>query len=185
MTRFVVARLGQAGIVVLLVTLVVFFLQHLLPGNEARAVLGLHAGAAQVKSFDQQNGLSQPLPVQYLDYLWRILHGNLGFSYKLNESVDSLLANDIPNDLSVVIPAFVISLAIAIPLGIRQAIRRNKAFDYLTTTFVFVLYSIPSFWLGLLLVAWFAVDLNWLPAQAPQASSIGGLLADPRSCCPS
>lgn len=179
MTRFAVARLGQAVVVVLFVTFIVFSLQHLLPGNEARAILGLHATVAQIRVFERQNGLDRPLPVQYLDYLWRILHGNLGRSYKLNESVDSLLSNDIPNDLVVVVPAIVLSLLVAIPLGLYQAVQRNKLFDYVTTATAFVLYSLPSFWLGLLLVAWFAVDLKWLPAEAPQASSVGGVISDP------
>jgi peptide/nickel transport system permease protein len=178
-TRYVLARLGQALVVIIIVTFIVFLLQHMLPGNEARAILGLHATAAQINAFDKQNGLNQSLPLQYLDYLWRILHGNLGFSYKLNESVDSLLANDIPNDLTIVVPALLLSLAIAIPVGLRQAVRRNKAFDYAATTVSFILYSMPSFWLALLLVAWFAVDLKWLPSEAPQAASFGGVIADP------
>lgn len=179
MIGFVVTRTVQAVLVVLVVTVVVFVMQHLLPGSEARAVLGLHASPTEVRLFDRANGLDTPLPLQYLDYLWRLLHGNLGFSYKLNESVDSLLRNDIPNDLTIVVPAIVISLVVAIPLGLYQAVHRNRAFDYAATGSALILYSMPSFWIGLLLVGWFAVDLRWLPAEAPAASSIGGLLAHP------
>lgn len=179
MSTFLIARALQAIVVLILVTLAVFTLQHLLPGSEARAILGLHASAAQVRAFNQANGLNQPLIVQYLHYLWRLLHANLGFSYKLNESVGALLANDIPNDLVIVIPAVLLSLAIAIPVGLNQGVRRNRVFDHAATGVAFVLYAMPSFWLGLLLVGWFAVNLRWLPSQAPQASSVGGVLAHP------
>lgn len=179
MIRFLLGRILQAVVVVLIVTMIVFVMQHLLPGNEARAILGLHASESEIKAFDSANGLDRAIPIQYLEYLWRLLHGNLGFSYKLNESVDSLLANDIPNDIVLVVPALLISLFVAIPIGMYQAIRRNKAFDYGATVVSFVLYSMPSFWLGLLLLAWFAVDLRWFPASAPQASSVGGVIAHP------
>jgi peptide/nickel transport system permease protein len=178
-TGFVIARTLQAIVVLILVTLVVFFLQHLLPGSEARAILGLHASTAQVQAFNRANGLNQPVIVQYLNYIWRLLHGNLGFSYKLNESVTALLANDIPNDMVIVIPAVVLSLAIAVPVAMYQAIRRNRLFDHAATGVAFVLYAMPSFWLGLLLVGWLSVSLRWLPSQAPQASSVGGVLAHP------
>ncbi|MGO8956661.1 MAG: ABC transporter permease [Streptosporangiaceae bacterium] len=179
MIAFTVARVLQAIVVLVAVTLAVFLLQHLLPGSEARAILGLHASQAQVLAFNRANGLNQPLVLQYLDYLWRLLHGDLGYSYKLNESVTSLLANDIPNDLVIVVPALLLSLAVAIPVGVRQAVRRNKAFDFAATGVAFLLYSMPSFWLGLLLVGWLAVGLRWLPAEAPQASSVGGVIAHP------
>ena len=179
MTAFVIARTLQAIVVLILVTLAVFFLQHLLPGSEARAILGLHASNAQVQAFNHANGLNQPVIVQYFSYLWRLLHGNLGFSYKLNETVAALLANDIPNDLVIVIPAVVLSLAIAIPVAMYQAIRRNHLFDHVATGVAFVLYAMPSFWLGLLLVGWLSVSLRWLPSQAPQASNVGGVLAHP------
>ena len=179
MISFTVARTLQAIVVLLIVTFVVFVLQHILPGSEARAILGLHASPAQLQAFNRANGLNQPLVLQYLDYLGRLLHGNLGFSYKLNESVTSLLANDIPNDLVIVIPALVVSLAVAIPVGLHQAVRRNRLFDHAATGVAFVLYAMPSFWLGLLLVGWFAVGLRWLPSEAPQASSVGGVIAHP------
>jgi peptide/nickel transport system permease protein len=132
-----------------------------------------------VGAFNHANDLNQPLIVQYLHYLWGLLHANLGFSYKLNESVGALLANDIPNDLVIVIPAVLLSLVIAIPVGLHQGVRRNRVFDHAATGIAFVLYAMPSFWLGLLLVGWFAVNLRWLPSQAPQASSVGGVLAHP------
>lgn len=179
MISFTVARTLQAVVVLIIVTFVVFVLQHILPGSEARAILGLHASTAQLQAFNQANGLNQPLLVQYVDYLGRLLHGNLGFSYKLNESVASLLGNDIPNDMVIVIPALVVSLAVAIPVGMQQAVRRNGLFDHAATGVAFVLYAMPSFWLGLLLVGWLAVGLRWLPSEAPQASSVGGVLAHP------
>ena len=179
MIRFILGRLVQAIVVVLIVTIIVFILQHLLPGNPARAILGLHASPAELRAFEAANGLNRAVPIQYLDYLWRLLHGNLGFSYKLNESVLSLIKNDVPNDIVLVVPALIISLLIAIPVGLHQAAHRNHAFDYGATAVSFLLYSMPSFWLGLLLVGWLAVDLRWFPAEAPQTSSALDMLAHP------
>jgi peptide/nickel transport system permease protein len=177
--RYSISRVLQALVVILIVTLVVFVLQHLLPGNEARAVLGVRATPGEINAFERANGLNRPIPIQYLDYLSRLVHGNLGFSYKLNESVVTVLRDDIPNDIVLVVPAILISLLIAIPVGMYQALHRNRAFDYAATGTAFVLYSMPSFWTGLLLVGWFAIDLRWLPPEAPQNSSGISMLAHP------
>lgn len=181
MIQYVVRRLLQAAAVVLFVTMIVFFLAHLLPGSEARAILGPRATSVEIAAFNRQFGLDRPLLAQYLSYLSQLAHGNLGFSYKLNQSVASLLATDLPRDVLLVGSALVVSLVIAVPVGIYQAVRRNHGFDHAATGVSFVLYSMPSFALGLLLVAWFAVDLKWFPAQAPQQPSFASVLSDPRA----
>ncbi|HTA00543.1 MAG TPA: ABC transporter permease, partial [Streptosporangiaceae bacterium] len=109
----------------------------------------------------------------------QLLHGNLGFSFKQNMTVDAIVVHDLPNDIVLVGVSLVLALLIAIPLGIVQAVRRNKLTDYTATGIAFVLYSMPAYLLGLLLIAAFAVNLRLLPAEAPQASTIGGVLADP------
>lgn len=181
MIQYLIRRLVQAVVVVLFVIFIVFLLAHLLPGSEARAILGPRATAGQVAQFNVANGLDRPVLAQYLTYLGRLVHGNLGYSYKLNQTVSSLLATDLPRDALLVGVALVVSLVIALPVGVWQAMRRNHAFDYVATGLSFLLYSTPSFALGLLLVAWFAVDLGWFPPQAPQAASFGGIVADPRA----
>jgi peptide/nickel transport system permease protein len=176
---FIIRRIGQAIIVIIGVTVIVFILRHLLPGNIARAILGIRATPPAIAAFNRQNGLDKPLPLQYVAFLNQLIHGNLGFSFKQNMSVDAIVVHDLPNDIVLVGVSLVLALLIAIPLGIVQAVRRNKLTDYTATGIAFVLYSMPAYLLGLLLIAAFAVNLRLLPAEAPQASSIGGVLADP------
>ena len=179
MITYIVRRIGQAIIVLLGVTLIVFILQHLLPGSIARAIIGPRATPLQIAAFNRQNGLDRPLPLQFLAFLGKLVHGNLGYSFKQNMSVDAIVGHDLPNDLLLVGASLVLALVIAIPVGILQAVRRNKLADYTATGISFVLYSMPSYLLGLLLIAVFAVNLRLLPAEAPQASTITGVLADP------
>jgi peptide/nickel transport system permease protein len=176
---YIVRRIGQAIIVIVGVTLIVFILRHLLPGNIARAILGIRATPEAVAAFNSQNGLNHPLPLQYVTFLGQLIRGNLGYSFKQNMSVDSIVVHDLPNDLVLVGVSLVLALLIAIPVGIAQAVRRNKVTDYTATGISFILYSMPAYLLGLLLIAFFAVNLRVLPAEAPQASTIGGVLSDP------
>jgi len=176
---YIVRRIGQAIIVLLGVMLIVFILQHLLPGSIARAIIGPRASAAQIAAFNHQYGLDRALPLQFLSFLGQLIHGNLGYSFKQNMSVDAIVSHDLPNDMLLVGASLLLALLIAIPLGILQAVRRNKLADYTATGLSFVLYSMPSYLLGLLLIAVFAVNLRLLPAEAPQAPTITGVLADP------
>ena len=176
---YIIRRIGQAIIVIVGVTLIVFILRHLLPGNIARAILGIRATPEAVAAFNSQNGLNHPLPLQYVTFLGQLIRGNLGYSFKQNMSVDSIVVHDLPNDLVLVGVSLVLALLIAIPVGIAQAVRRNKLTDYTATGISFILYSMPAYLLGLLLIAFFAVNLRVLPAEAPQASTIGGVLSDP------
>jgi peptide/nickel transport system permease protein len=176
---YIVRRIGQAIIVLLGVTLIVFILRHLLPGSIARAIIGVRATPEQIAAFNRQNGLDRPVPLQFLSFLGQLVRGNLGYSFKQNMSVDSIVAHDLPNDLLLVGVSLLLALLIAIPVGVLQAVRRNKVSDYAATGISFVLYSMPSYLLGLLLIAVFAVNLRLLPAEAPQAPTITGVLADP------
>jgi peptide/nickel transport system permease protein len=177
---FVRRRSGQALVVLLGVTLAVFILERLTPGSLAHAILGPRASPQAVAAFDAANGLNHPVVVQYLDFLWRLLHGNLGYSYKLNRSVGSLIADELPNDLILVGLGFAFALAIALPLGIAQAARRNQAFDHIGTGLALGLYSMPSYWLALLLIAALSIGTHLLPPEAGQSAATAGILADPR-----
>lgn len=179
MIGYIIRRIGQAVIVIAGVTVIVFILRHLLPGSIARAIIGLRATPQQVAAFNRANGLNRPLPLQYVTFLSQLLHGNLGYSFKQNMSVDAIVVHDLPNDLLLVGVSLVLALLIAIPVGILQAVRRNKVVDYAATGISFVLYSMPAYLLGLLLIAFFAVNLRVLPAEAPQQPTIGGVLSDP------
>jgi peptide/nickel transport system permease protein len=177
---FILRRLAQAVGVLLGVTLVVFILERLTPGSLAHAILGPRASAQAVAAFNAANGLNHSVVVQYLDFLWHLLHGNLGYSYKLNRSVGSLVLHEAPNDLILVGLGLVFSLVVALPLGIAQAVRRNRAFDQVSSGVALALYSMPSYWLALLLIAAFSIGWHLLPPEAGQSSATGGILADPR-----
>jgi peptide/nickel transport system permease protein len=178
---YLLRRIAQAVIVVLGVTAVTFLLEHLIPGSLARAILGSRAGGAQIAAFNRANGLDRPLIEQYLVFLGRLARGNLGYSYRLNQSVDSLVVHQLPNDVVLVGTALALALAIAIPLGIVQAVHRNRAVDHAATSAAFALYSMPSYWLAILLIAGLSIAVHALPPEAPQAATVGGLLADPRA----
>jgi peptide/nickel transport system permease protein len=167
-TGFLVRRLGQSVIVVVGVTIVTFVLTRLLPGGVARAVLGPRASPVSIAEFDHANGLDLPGWQQYLFYLNQVVHGNLGFSYQLNESVTGLLSDHLPKTIILLGVATLLTLVIAVPLGVMQAVRRNKLDDYFFTTLSFALYSMPIFWLGLILIIVFSADLNVLPPEGPQ-----------------
>ena len=180
MTGFILRRLAQAVGVLIGVTLAVFVLERLTPGSLAHAILGPRASPRAVAAFNAANGLNHSVPVQYLDFLWRLLHGNLGYSYRLNRSVGSLVVHEAPDDLILVGLALVFALAVAVPLGIAQAVRRNRAFDHVASGVSLALYSMPSYWLALLLIAALSIGVHVLPPEAGQSSATAGILADPR-----
>jgi peptide/nickel transport system permease protein len=169
-TGFLVRRLGQSVLVILGVTIVTFVLTRLLPGGVARAILGARASPIEINAFNHENGLDLPGWQQYLFYLGQLVHGNLGFSYRLNESVGQLLQDHLPKTIILLGISTLIALAIAVPLGMMQAVRRNKLEDYFFTTISFVLYSMPPFWLALILIIAFSVNLNVLPPEGPQGA---------------
>jgi peptide/nickel transport system permease protein len=167
---YLLRRLGLAVLISLGVSILVFGELHLVPGGEARAVLGLKAKPYQIRHFDKVMGLDQPIFVQYWDWLLRILHGNLGYSYQLNASVDSLIARALPKTVLLLGLATILTYLIGIPLGILQAVKRSSRLDHLITGASFTFYSLPSFWFAVLLILWFSVDLHVLPSEAPQGN---------------
>jgi peptide/nickel transport system permease protein len=178
---FLVKRLLQSAVVIFLVTIIVFGLLHALPGGPARGILGQQATQAQINAFNTAQGFDKPLPVQYLEYLGRLLHGNLGESYKLNQSVASLIGQRLPKTLVLGAISTVLALIIAVPLGVWQAVRRRRLADHVITAGAFIAYAMPSFFVALVLIILFSDVWNVFPPLAPQASTIGGILADPRA----
>ena len=181
MTGFVVRRLLQAVVVVIGVTFATFLLQHMIPGSLARAIMGDHATSAQIAAFNQEYGLNRPLPVQYWDFLNQLCHLNLGYSYKQSRSVDSLVSQYLPRDIFLVGTSLVLALLVAIPVGIAQAVKRNRLVDYTGTTIAFLLYSMPTYWLGLIMISLFGITFHWFPVSAPQETTFLGILTHPRA----
>ncbi|MFM9373694.1 ABC transporter permease [Streptomyces sp. Da 82-17] len=176
---FLARRFLQALAVILIVTVVVFCLLHALPGGPARGILGPQATAQQIAAFNQEQGLDRPLPVQYVYYLHTLLQGDLGTSYALNEGVAELIGQRLPKTLVLTVLSALAGLLLAVPLGMWQAVRRNKPVDYVLTGLSFVAYSTPVYFLGLVLVLVFTQVLRWFPSQAPQGDSLAQVFADP------
>lgn len=181
MIGYIIRRIGQALIVVLGVILLVFILAHVIPGGEARATLGARATPQAVHQFNVENGFYLPFYDQFYQYVRGLLETfNLGYSYHYNQSVNSLIQERLPKTLVLVGISTVFALIIAVPLGILQVVRRNKPVDYTLTGASFIGYSMPAFLLGQLLILYFAINLHWFSTEAPQGSSVGAILGDPR-----
>jgi peptide/nickel transport system permease protein len=174
-TAYLIRRILQSLVVVWLVTVFTFILLKLLPGGPVRAILGTRAGnAALVKSLTHRLGFDKPFWYQYWHWLDQLLHGNFGFSYNLNQSVGSLLATALPKTLLLLGVSTVIAVVIAIPIGVLQAVRRNKLADYLGTAFSFIFYAMPAYLLGIILINAFAEPPRaWFPSQGAQGSNVG------------
>lgn len=166
MAGYVVRRLGQAVVVLFLVSVVVFLLLHALPGGLVRAQLGPKASRFAVHQLTIREGLNKPLPVQYGVWFGNLLHGNLGFSYKQSTPVATLIGEYLPRDLVLAGSAIVLTVLLAIPLGVVQGNRRNKPMDLSTTGTLLTVYSMPTFLLGVVLIVLFTIWLGVLPATA-------------------
>jgi peptide/nickel transport system permease protein len=180
-TTYILRCLGQSVVVLFGVTLIVFLLVHMLPGGPAKAMLGPTATLQQVRYFTIENGWNLPVLEQYVHYMGRLFQGNLGFSYTYNQSVGSLLEDDIPKTALLIGLAYVCTMLIAVPIGIIQALRSNTAVDHAITASAFVAYSMPTFWLSTLLILWFSVSIHLFPSEGPQGATVRAALDDPRA----
>ena len=181
MTGFLIRRILQAVLVTFLVTLFTVLLVHLFPGGPIRALVGPRATQAQINYYNRLYGFDKPIWVQYGKWVWQTLHGNLGYSVKLNQSVSSLLGQVLPRTVILAAIGLAVSLVLGIPLGIYQAVKRYTVGDYVLTGVAFLGYATPTFFFGLLLVDWFAVDVHLFPPFAPQGTTVGAILGDPRA----
>jgi peptide/nickel transport system permease protein len=181
MIGYLIRRFGQALVVLFFVTVITLALVHVFPGGPIRALVGPRGTPQQVAQLNQQYGFDRPFYVQYLKWVNQMLHGNLGFSPKLNQSVSSLIAQDLPKTIVLVALGTIVSLLFGVPLGMYQAVKRYTIGDYVLTGVSFLGYATPTFFVGLLLVEWFAVDTHFFPPFAPQGNSVGQVLSQPRA----
>src|SRR5581483_1320488 len=126
------------------------------------------ATPAQIQNLSHELGLDRPLYVQYGLWIGKLLHGDLGFSYLRQSSVASLIGERIGRTLLLMGSALLLSILVAVPLGVYQAYRRNTPFDRSASAVVFVAWSMPTFWFGTLLIVLFAVTLRWAPVGGLQ-----------------
>jgi peptide/nickel transport system permease protein len=144
-------------------------------------MLGQRATVQQVAYYNNLYGFDKPFYVQYVKWIGQLLHGNLGFSNKLNMSVTALIAQDLPKTIVLVLLGTIVSLAFGIPLGLYQAVKRYTAGDYILTGVSFLGYATPTFFVGLLLVEWFSVDIHLFPPFAPQGTTVAQVLSQPKA----
>lgn len=164
MTRYIAQRLIAAGITLLGVSLVVFLLLHLLPGDPARIIAGLLASEEDVARLRTQLGLDQPLVVQYLNFLGNLLRGDLGRSARTMQPVLDEVLLRLPATMQLAVISTAMAGIIGIIAGVIAATRQYSIFDYLTSMGTLFGVSMPVYWLGLMLIVLFAVQWQLLPA---------------------
>ncbi|MBO0764280.1 MAG: ABC transporter permease [Hyphomicrobiaceae bacterium] len=174
MLRFLGRRLLQLVPTLFFVSVIIFGLQQLLPGDPALAMAGEERDPAVLEQVRKQYRLDQPLHVQYLYWVGGVLSGNLGESMRLKEPVITLITQKFPVTLQLALMAIAFSLTIGVTAGVISAVKRDTAVDYAVNVIALWGISTPNFWLGIMLIFLFAVHLNWLPA-----SGYVGFLDDP------
>lgn len=150
-----------------------FVLTRMIPGDPARAVLGPQASVEDVAKMRETMGLDQPLAAQYKDYILSAAKGDFGMSYSYNQPVLTLIINRIPNTLLIALPAVFIALIAGLLIGVTSAVHQGTLFDYIFMVVALIGVSMPIFWLGLMLVLVFSVNLGWLPVLGIGSMSNG------------
>ena len=171
--RLATALPSIAGVII-----VTFLLTRALPGDPAAYFAGPAATKEAVEQIRKKLGFDRPLIEQYLSYMNGLLHGNLGYSYAENQTVASLFAERLARSIWLSGISLVIAVLIALPLGIFQAVRRNSLGDNIATSLAFILYSMPVFFLGLILIQVFALSFPIFNFEASQSTNVWVVIGD-------
>lgn len=178
MLRYIVKRIIEAIPSLLGISIVSFVLLHIVPGNPVLIMLGKNYTPARAAAVSAELGLNHPLWEQYFIWLGHLAQGNLGISYTYNLPVTQVILRAMPNSLSLVLFATIFAQLIAIIIGTVQAYFENSLGDNITTVLTYFFYSMPSFWLSIILIMAFAVNMHWFPTGGvvnPQDSNPGFL----------
>jgi peptide/nickel transport system permease protein len=165
MLPFIIRRLITAIPTLLIVTVMVFVIQRMLPGDPALVLAGEDRSPAVIEYIREQYRLNDPLPVQYFAWLGQVVQGNLGQSIRTNQSVTELILEKLPVTIELALLSMLVALLIAIPAGVIAAVRKNSLFDYVGTLFALSGLSIPNFWLGIMMILLISVQWRLLPAS--------------------
>ncbi len=166
--RYLAERLAAAVVTLLGVSFIVFLMVRVLPGDPARVIAGVLASEEEVGRLRSQLELDRPLPVQYGSFLLRLARGNLGVSARTSEPVTRELLGRLPRTVELAIVSSAIATAVGIAAGVAAAACPYSIFDYLLSVVTLSGVSMPVYWLGLVLIIVFAIDLNWLPAAGAE-----------------
>jgi peptide/nickel transport system permease protein len=165
MLGFLARRLVQLLPTLLFVSVLIFSLQKLLPGDPATTIAGEERDPEVIEQIRRQYHLDRSPPVQYLYWISGVLHGDLGESIRIKEKVSTLVAAKLPVTIQLALMAIVIAIAIGLTGGVVSAVLKDTAWDYIANVFALWGRSTPNFWLGIMLIFLFSVELGWLPAS--------------------
>jgi len=160
---FLARRLSSILPTLFVVSMLVFGLQLLLPGDPASVMAGEERDEEVLAQIRARYGLDRPIPVQYANWLWNVLHGDLGESMRLSSPVSDLVLAKLPVTLQLGGMAFIIACLIGIPMGVLSAVRKDGFWDYAANAVALWGLSTPNFWLGILLILFVSVEMGWLP----------------------
>jgi peptide/nickel transport system permease protein len=163
MGKYALRRILQTIPALLLVSIVLFMTIHLIPGDPALLLAGPNATEEELAAMTHQFGLDRPLWAQYLTWLGNALSGDLGYSFINKYPVNQLIAQRVPATLELALAAAIIAVLISFPLGILAALRPGSAIDFFTTLFSALSFAVPGFWLALMLILLFSLQLGWFP----------------------
>lgn len=164
MLQLIGKRLIQLVPTLFFVSVLIFSLQHLLPGDPALVMAGEERDPIVIQQIREQYGLDRPLPMQYLTWMGNVLSGDLGQSMRIKVPVLDLIVEKLPVTLHLAIMAMAIALLIGVPAGVLSAVKKDSPVDYVINVVGLAGISTPNFWLGIMLILLFAVNLGWLPA---------------------
>ena len=156
-------RIAQILPTILLVSIMVFCLQQLMPGDPALVLAGEERDPAVLAQIRAELWLDRPLPVQYFHWIGNVLQGNLGFSWRIREPVLDLVLTKLPVTAQLAVMAFAIAVCIGVPMGVLSAVKKNSFWDYAANGIGLAGLSTPNFWLGIMLILVVSVQLGWLP----------------------
>lgn len=165
MPKIILKRVLQIIPILFIVVTLVFGITRVIPGDPAAVMLGPQASQEEIMALREELGLNDSITEQYGDYMKGLLKGDLGKSFAYNQPVSDLIVETFPNTLVLAITSIVLALFIGVPLGIISAIKQYSIFDYLSMIIALIGVSMPIFWLGLMLVLVFSVNLGWLPSM--------------------
>lgn len=163
MISMIIKRIFQMIALLIGISLIVFFSMHLAPGDPAQIIAGPEASKESIEIIRTELGLDDPLVVQYWNYITDVLKGDLGYSYQTSQDVGNALLIRFPNTLKLAVASIIIASLIGVIAGVISALKQNTIYDMGSTFIALVGVSIPNFWLGVVLIIIFAVNLNWLP----------------------
>ena len=164
MLKYIVKRVLWLIPIVIGVSFIIFSIMYLKPGNPAQLILGSEATQEAIDQMSEEMGLNDPFFVQYFNYMKGLVHGDLGTSYRNGNSVSAEIAARFPVTLCLATFSMLLVCMIGIPIGVLSAVKQYSVLDMVSVVLALILASMPSFWIGLMLMLLFSVQLQWLPA---------------------